>query len=127
MRIIIAGSRSFNSYTFLQKEASSIISKLTQSSPAGVKAIEIVSGGAGGADKLGEQFAIENYYSIKVFPALWNTYGRKAGIIRNEQMAQYAAEDSGVLIAFWDGESRGTRRMIIFARQYYLKVFIVQY
>lgn len=68
----------------------------------------IVSGGARGADKLGEVYAKDNGYNLRIFPADWNTHGYKAGFLRNEEMAEYA----DALAAFWDGKSRGTKHMI---------------
>ena len=85
--------------------------------------IEIVSGAANGADKLGEKYASEKEYSIKQFPADWNKYGKSAGYKRNEEMARYA----DALIAFWDGESKGTKHMIDLANKYNLKINIIQY
>lgn len=75
--------------------------------------IEIVSGGAKGVDSLGEQFARERDMAISKFPANWKEHGKAAGIIRNSQMADYA----DMLIAFWDGDSRGTKNMIETARK----------
>jgi hypothetical protein len=43
-------------------------------------------------------------------------------------MAEYAAQsDKGVLFAFWDGKSRGTKNMINIAKQYGLDVHIINY
>ena len=43
-------------------------------------------------------------------------------------MAKFASESgSGTLIAFWDGESRGTKNMIDTARRYGLHVIVVEY
>ena len=39
-------------------------------------------------------------------------------------MAEYAAETGGSLIAFWDGESRGTKMMIELATQNKLDVHV---
>jgi len=85
--------------------------------------IEIVSGGAKGADQLGEQYAKENNYNLRIFPADWDKYGKKAGYIRNEEMAKYA----DACVCFWDGKSKGTKMMIELAKKYKLKtrLFIV--
>jgi len=72
------------------------------------KDIEIVSGHANGADKLGERYAKENNLKLTLFPANWDLNGKSAGYIRNYEMAKYA----DVLIAFWDGKSKGTMDMI---------------
>lgn len=85
--------------------------------------VEVVSGRAEGADKLGEQFANFMGYSIKYFPANWDEFGNAAGIIRNKEMAKYG----DALIAFWDGESTGTKNMIEEAEKRNLKVKIKKY
>ena len=51
---------------------------------------EVVSGGASGADKCGEEWARKNNLSLRVFNAVWKRYGKRAGPIRNKEMAQYA-------------------------------------
>ena len=52
-------------------------------------------------------------------------YGKAAGPIRNKQMAEFASQQTGMLIAFWDGKSRGTGSMIRLAKEYGLEVHIV--
>ena len=42
-------------------------------------------------------------------------------------MANYAKEDNGVLITFWDGKSKGTKHMIDLAKSNNIRVFIVNY
>lgn len=110
MKIIIAGSRSFNDYNILCSVCNIILQDQ--------KEIEIVSGTAKGADKLGEKYAKEHGYSIKQFFPKWDVYGKSAGYIRNEEMAKYAEG----LIVFWDGKSKGTKHMIDLAKKYNLKV-----
>jgi hypothetical protein len=51
---------------------------------------EVVSGGASGADKGGEQYAEDKQIPVRKFPADWKEHGRAAGPIRNREMAQYA-------------------------------------
>ncbi len=89
--------------------------------------IEIVSGHARGADSLGEEYAKENNLKLTIFPAEWKKYGRAAGPIRNRQMLQYAEEEKPVVIAFWDGQSRGTKNMINQAEKVGAEVHIVRY
>lgn len=90
--------------------------------------IRVISGGAKGADRLGECYAFDNGYSVIRFQALWGVYGKSAGPRRNNEMAKFASESgSGTLIAFWDGESRGTKNMIDTARRYGLHVIVVEY
>ena len=98
MKVIIAGSRNFNNYDFLQNKINKLKLNIT----------EIVCGEAKGADLLGKQYGINNNIPVKSFPAEWDKYGKSAGYIRNKEMAEYA----DYLIAFWDGESKGTNHMI---------------
>jgi hypothetical protein len=69
---------------------------------------EIVSGGATGVDKMGEQWGRDRGLKVTVFEAQWKKHGKAAGPIRNELMARYA----DALVAIWDGASRGTAHMI---------------
>lgn len=111
-KVIVAGSRDFNDYGLVCRTLNELF---------GAFSIEIVSGGARGADKLGEQYADDHWIPKTVFPADWGKYGKSAGYRRNEQMAQYAE----VLVAFWDYDSPGTRHMINLAKQYNLEVHVI--
>jgi len=113
MKIIIAGSRNFNDYNLLKSSCDNLLTQFTN--------IEIVSGTARGADKLGERYARERGYDIKQFPANWDKFGKSAGYIRNDEMAQY----SDMLIAFWDGTSKGTKHMIDLANKRGIRVIVI--
>lgn len=115
-RVIIAGTRTYDDYETLKAYADYKLSRIDED-------IEIVSGGARGADALGERYAKEKGYSVKRFPAEWERYGKRAGPRRNEAMAEYA----DALLAYWDGESRGTKNMIELAKASGLKVGVYQY
>jgi hypothetical protein len=113
MKVIIAGSRNFNDYNLLKSSCDNLLTQFNN--------IEIVSGTARGADKLGERYAREKGYDIKEFPANWDKHGKSAGYIRNDEMAQYA----DWLIAFWDGTSKGTKHMIDLANKRGIKVTVI--
>ena len=125
LRVIIAGSRDFNDYELLKKSAIEIITKKTMLPDL----TRIVSGGARGADTLGERFANEMGLEISRFIPDWDELGKRAGYVRNAEMAKFAVEDDndGMLIAFWDGKSRGTKHMIDLANKYGLEVHVVNY
>lgn len=125
LRVIIAGSRDFGDYELLKKSAIEIITKKTMLPDL----TRIVSGGARGADTLGERFANEMGLEISRFIPDWDGLGKRAGYVRNAEMAKFAVEDDnyGVLIAFWDGKSRGTKHMIDLANRYGLEVHVVNY
>lgn len=115
MRVIIAGTRTFNDWTLLQTKCNYYI--------GANKDVEIVSGGAEGADKLGIRYAATKQFPVKVFNADWDRWGPAAGPIRNKEMAKYATH----LIAFWNGISRGTKDMISQAEEHGLIVRVVKY
>ncbi len=118
MRIIVAGGRYFNDYELLKQRLDFFLSFkfITED-------IEIVSGKATGADTLGERYARENGYPVKEFYAQWNTHGKRAGYLRNKDMAEYATH----CVCFWDGESKGTQHMIQLAKEYNLPIRVIKY
>ena len=125
LRIIIAGSRDFNDYELLKKSVIEIITKKTMLPDL----TRIISGGARGADTLGERFANEMGLEISRFIPDWDGLGKRAGYVRNAEMAKFAVKDNndGMLIAFWDGQSRGTKHMIDLAKRYGLEIHVVNY
>ena len=120
-RIIIAGSRNFTDYDLLERTLLDYTGLINHDQ------IEIISGCTRGADKFGEEFANSLNYDIVRFPADWDRYGKSAGYRRNAEMAEYASHENGVLFAFWDGMSRGTKSMIDLANRYKLDVHVIRY
>jgi len=110
MRTIIAGSRGITRFSRVLNAVES----------SGFEITEVVSGAARGVDTLGEEWAWTSNIPIKQFPAKWKEYGKTAGFIRNQEMADYA----DALIAVWDGKSSGTLDMINRAKENNLKVFV---
>lgn len=100
MKLIIAGSRDISpSVSFIQG-----CIQLFQLE--GVT--EVVSGGAKGVDTIGEIWAGRcKEYIVTQFLADWDTHGKKAGVLRNKEMAIYA----DALLLIWDGVSRGSANM----------------
>lgn len=115
-RVIIAGSRKFSDYDLLERTMDKALSTVQDD-------ITVVCGKAKGADTLGEQYAKEHGYEVQYFPADWNRYGKVAGYIRNTTMAKNA----DALVAFWDGESPGTKHMIETAQSLGLRVRVKTY
>ena len=128
LRAIIAGSRDFNNFSKLMNSCNNILPSIINRNN-NLGRIRIVSGTARGADRLGEQYAKVAGYEVSRFPADWDTFGRAAGYVRNTQMAKYAMADDnyGVLIAFWDEKSKGTKHMIDLAEKNGLEVHIVRF
>ena len=117
-KVIIAGSRKYTDYSKLKQECDKILSNKIQEFE-----VVIVSGGASGADALGERYATERGLNIEHHPADWNKNGRAAGPIRNAEMASV----SDALIAFPKlGEAnRGTINMINVAKSKGLLVRVI--
>ena len=101
MKICIAGGRDFANYDVLVKVVDHVLLEIQEP-------VIIISGKAKGADGLGERYAKEHDLEVLLYPADWKKHGKGAGPIRNAQMAEAA----DMLIAFWDGSSRGTKNMI---------------
>jgi hypothetical protein len=92
MKVAVIGSRDFNDYNLVKSTLSTLNITL------------IVSGGARGADTLGERYADENKIPTKIFYPDWGTHGKSAGFKRNTDII----ENSDLILAFWDGSSKGT-------------------
>lgn len=118
LKLIVAGGRDFNDYTLLTR----VLIALAEDERAD-RSVSLVSGMARGADALGVRFAKE--YSIKLyeFPADWDKYGKRAGLIRNHAMGDFADG----LLAFWDQKSNGTRDMIQYMQKLGKPVHTVTY
>lgn len=101
MNVIIAGSRDLGTYLQVDDACAQFEEQVGR--------IErVVSGTARGVDQMGEEWARKNGRGVTRFPANWDRFGKRAGYLRNEDMAKHADG----LVAIWDGESRGTRHMI---------------
>ncbi len=104
MKIAIIGSRSINSIN------------LSMYLPEQIT--EIVSGGAKGADTVAKNYAIEHNIKLTEFLPDYNKFGKSAPLRRNIEIIQY----SDLVLAFWDGESRGTKFVIDNCRKMNVKV-----
>ena len=117
-KVIIAGCSDFSNYALLAEKCDYYLHDKIQTHE-----VIIVSGHAKGADTLGEKYAQERGLNIELHPADWHSHGRAAGPIRNAEMAA----EADALIAFWDGQSRGTANMIKIAKDKGLQVAVVKY
>lgn len=106
LRIVIAGSRSINDASILYQ---ALIGAITSGFIPEADDIEIVAGGAKGIDLLAKQYAMDvGYQYVEFLPDYKQYSGKIAPLIRNKAMAEYG----DILIAVWDGQSRGTKHMI---------------
>lgn len=119
MKVIIAGSRDISDYEIVRQAiiASGLWKEYKHD-------LEIVSGGARGVDRLGEEFARKNGLKVHQFIPDWDGLGKSAGHVRNREMGDFAKAHGGALIALWDGSSPGTKGMIDYAKKIGLKCFV---
>ncbi|ACM19078.1 protein of unknown function DUF2493 [Geotalea daltonii FRC-32] len=110
MKVIVAGSRGITDYELIR-------TALDEARNRGLNITAIVDGMARGIDCLASRYATENGIDNIRVAADWKRYGKGAGILRNEQMAEIA----DALIAVWDGKSPGTLHMIECAKAKGLK------
>ena len=101
MNIVICGSRSWTDERPILRELMRCPHDAT-----------IITGGARGADVIAHEIAKSLGFKTLVMKAEWHRYGPRAGFIRNGEMVEIADE----VIAFWDGQSRGTADTIKRAR-----------
>ena len=115
-KVIIAGTRTMKDSGLLYRKMEKILANITDD-------IEIVSGGADGADSIGESYGHYNDHTVKTFLPDWQQYGKAAGPKRNARMASYA----DACVVFWDGESRGTLSMINEAKKAKIALRVIKY
>ena len=94
MKVAVIGSRSL------------MIDNLGKYLPDGTT--EIVSGGAKGIDQNAAEYALLHGLKLTEFHPEYNKYGKSAPLKRNLQIIDY----SDLVIAFWEGKSKGTKYVI---------------
>lgn len=102
-RVLICGSRSW-------ADIHAIRMRLLRLPPTAT----VMHGGAPGADRTAAWLAEDFGFTVEEHPADWKTHGKRAGIIRNLEMLD---QNPDLVIAFWDGESRGTAHTISAAKE----------
>ena len=94
MKVAVIGSRGLH------------VDHLEDYLPEGVT--EIVSGGAKGIDTCAREYALRHGLKLTEFLPEYGKYGRGAPLRRNTTIIEYA----DLVLAFWDGKSRGTKFVI---------------
>jgi hypothetical protein len=98
-RILVTGSRDWDDWPTLCEA-------LNNEGPLGGELVTIIHGGASGADSMAHGWAscLPGHAYPEVHPADWETYGRRAGFVRNAEMVNAGAD---VCLAFIRAESKG--------------------
>ncbi len=83
---------------------------------------EIVSGGARGVDTCAREYAVSHGVKFTEFLPEYERYGRGAPLKRNITIIQ----NSDIVLAFWDGSSRGTKFVIDKCREMGVEVKVIR-
>lgn len=105
LRVLVCGGRGFGDYEAL----AAILDAFRADHPIAV----LIHGAAEGADRTAGDWAAARAVAMDVYPADWDTHGRAAGPLRNEQML---AEGKPDLVVAFPG-AHGTATMIRLARR----------
>ena len=122
MKLAIVGGRDFND-KYLMAEYLAIFMTAYTNQECDPPEVEVISGGAKGADTLGERFAKIYRCPITIFKPDWDTHGKAAGFIRNQTII----DNCDMVLAFWDGKSHGTADTIGKAKRAMKPTLIVYY
>lgn len=113
IRFAVVGGRDFSDFEKMCRELDRYRSVVST----------VVSGGARGADTLAERWAKSRGVPTEVYPADWERHGKSAGFIRNKLIV----DNADAVLAFWDGQSRGTKMTIDLAVKLKKPVRVVRY
>lgn len=114
MKVGVIGTRFFEDYDLM----CSTLDKIN----ARFKISAIVSGGAKGADSLAEIWANSREIKTIIHKPDWSI-GKQAAAIRNIKIV----DDSDMIIAFWDGGSKGTKMTMDMARNNKKPLFCIKF
>lgn len=119
-RILVTGSRNYSNAYLVQKWLSRVVNHLH---PEDSDPPVLIHGGAKGADALADAYWRKMGWPVEVHEAEWDKWGKRAGFLRNKDMAKSGAD---ICVAFPQGASRGTRNMMDVARHYGITVLDVE-
>ena len=110
VKAVIVGSRSIGAV-----DMDGALSRL------GIDPSMVISGGARGVDRIAETWARARGIETRILKPDWRRYGRGAALKRNRELV----EAGDVVVAFWDGTSRGTMHTVRTAEELGKRVHVV--
>ena len=111
MRVLVCGSRNW-------EHEEIIVWRLDELQPS-----EIIQGGAAGADLMAFTWACDNAVPVTTYEPNYQEHGRSAPLKRNIAMLD---TNPDLVLAFWNGQSRGTKHTIDQARKRGIKVEVIE-
>ena len=112
MKVAIIGSREVGKIDFAQE-----LERLINLQQGDI----VISGGAKGIDSFAAQYAKEKGFRLIEIRPDFEKNGRSATFIRNRTIV----DNADMVIAFWDGASKGTKYTIDYAKRNDVKTLIV--
>ena len=100
MKILVTGSRTFPSRELVEEQ-------LSLWNPG--EATVIVGDCPTGADLYAREWCAKNNIACQIHYANWDKYGKSAGPRRNREMVE---EKPDIVLAFFDGDNRGTKNCV---------------
>ena len=98
MRLAVVGSRG------LSVSVEMVLAEL-QAVKVDIDSIDtVISGGAVGVDSVADELAVRIGAAVRIYVPDYTKHGHRAPFIRNNDIIKH----SDFVLAFWDGESRGT-------------------
>jgi hypothetical protein len=104
MRLLITGSRIWDDKRLIEGAMLAATWHVFKRSD-----VVVIHGDSRGADLLAGEVAKQVGFETEVHPANWDRYGKRAGYLRNVEMAELGAD---VCLAFPKGEATGTKMMM---------------
>ncbi len=123
MKLAIVGSRTFNDEQLMDEMLTLHFPWSSDQVSECVALQAIISGGAKGADTLAKKLADDYQLEYLEFLPDWESNGKAAGFIRNKEIVNAC----DMVLAFWDGKSKGTEHTIKLARLAKKPTFIVYF
>jgi len=103
MKILVCGSRKFADYQLMRQVLADIEERAS---------ITIIEGAAQGADLMARWLAVSLGCEVIEFPTQWNQYGKRAGIVRNQQMLDEGKPDRVIAFSMTYPLTPGTSDMV---------------
>jgi hypothetical protein len=116
VNIAVVGSRTYKNEDYILNNILETLKKENLS----IENIVVFSGGAKGVDTIAAESMKEMGARVNEIMPNWKKYRKAAGIVRNKELVSNA----DIVIAFWDGRSRGTKNSINLAKRFKRKLYV---
>lgn len=120
MKVLVCGSRTWTDRETMYNLLDCLAFELGIST--------IIEGDARGADQMAGDWITEGEWGLAdlhILKADWTQYGKSAGYRRNEEMVELLDKDNDMVVAFWDGVSKGTMHTVDLARERHITTILV--